>query len=117
MLDLDETLVHTTDKAIPQYDCRVEIHTKKAHRVFYILKRPFLDVFLVTLSQYFEIVIFTASIRRYADAVIDLIDLHHVVDRRFFRQVPNEHTRATKHPDTPLASTMPSDLFSFFSHV
>lgn len=38
------------------------------------------------LSEYFEIVIFTASIRRYADAVIDLIDLHHVVDRRFFRQ-------------------------------
>jgi len=86
VLDLDETLVHTTDRRVAQYDCRVEIHTKKAHRVFYILKRPFLDVFLVTMSQYFEIVIFTASIRRYADAVIDLIDLHHVVDRRFFRQ-------------------------------
>ena len=41
---------------------------------------------VVQLSEYFEIVIFTASIRRYADAVIDLIDLHGVVDRRFFRQ-------------------------------
>jgi Dullard-like phosphatase family protein len=41
---------------------------------------------LCQLSHYFELVIFTASIRRYADAVIDLIDLHHVIDRRFFRQ-------------------------------
>jgi len=86
VLDLDETLVHTTDKPLSSYDCRVEIRTKKANRVFYILKRPFLDHFLVTLSHYFELVIFTASIRRYADAVIDLIDVHGVIERRFFRQ-------------------------------
>jgi CTD nuclear envelope phosphatase 1 len=86
VLDLDETLVHTTDKVVPLYDFRVEIHTRRAHRAFYILKRPFLDVFLVTLAQYFEIVIFTASIRRYAEAVIDIIDTHHVVERRYYRQ-------------------------------
>jgi RNA polymerase II subunit A small phosphatase-like protein len=50
VLDLDETLVHTTDKPLASYDCRVEIRTKKANRVFYILKRPFLDHFLVTVS-------------------------------------------------------------------
>lgn len=38
------------------------------------------------MSEYFEIVIFTASIRRYADAVIDLIDCQSAVSRRFFRQ-------------------------------
>jgi len=42
--------------------------------------------FLVQLSHYFELVIFTASIRRYADAVIDLIDVHGVIERRLFRQ-------------------------------
>ena len=51
VLDLDETLVHTTDKAIPMYDHRVDIQTKKAHRVFYILKRPFLDLFLLTVRE------------------------------------------------------------------
>lgn len=52
VLDLDETLVHTTDKAIPLYDHRVDIQTKKAHRVFYILKRPFLDLFLLTVREF-----------------------------------------------------------------
>lgn len=85
VLDLDETLVHTTDSPSAEYDCRVEIRTRRAHRVFYILKRPYLDTFLATLSTAFEIVIFTASIRRYADAVIDLVDVNRVVGRRYFR--------------------------------
>jgi TFIIF-interacting CTD phosphatase-like protein len=93
VLDLDETLVHTTDVATAVYDCRVEIVTRKGHRVFYILKRPYLDVFLATLAVDFEIVIFTASIQRYANAVIDLIDVHNVVDKRFFRPVSEGRRR------------------------
>jgi Dullard-like phosphatase family protein len=85
VLDLDETLVHTTDAIIPVYDCRVDIHTRSSSRCFYILKRPHLDAFLFALSPYYHIVIFTASIRRYADAVIDLIDPHQLIERRLFR--------------------------------
>ena len=69
-----QTLVHTTDVAIPVFDCMVDIQSRRLSRTFYILKRPFLDTFLLTLSPYYRLVIFTASIRKYADAVIDLID-------------------------------------------
>jgi CTD nuclear envelope phosphatase 1 len=91
VLDLDETLVHTTNQPLADYDCRVEIHTRRAQRVFYISKRPYLDTFLATLATAYDIVIFTASIRRYADAVIDLIDVHRVVSRRFFRPTCLKH--------------------------
>ena len=80
-----QTLVHTTDVAIPVYDCRVEIHTRRLSRTFFILKRPYLDTFLLTLSPYYHLIVFTASIRRYADAVIDLIDSASVIRQRFFR--------------------------------
>jgi len=88
VLDLDETLVHTTDRAVPSYDCRVEISSpvnQSKPRVFYVLKRPFLDLFLTQMSMHFEIVVFTASIRRYADAVIDLIDPNGYIAKRCFR--------------------------------
>ena len=80
-----QTLVHTTDVAIPVYDCRVDIQTRRLSRTFYILKRPYLDTFLLTLSPYYHLVIFTASIRKYADAVIDLIDPASLIEQRFFR--------------------------------
>ena len=80
-----QTLVHTTDIEIPVYDCRVNIHTRRLSRTFYILKRPHLDTFLLTLAPYYHITVFTASIRRYADAVIDLIDTHSSVTQRLYR--------------------------------
>lgn len=86
MLDLDETLVHTTTTMTPNYDFRVEIHNKKCTKIFYVLKRPYLDLFLSKMSQYYELVVFTASIRRYADAVIDLVDTGNLITRRYFRQ-------------------------------
>ena len=77
--------MHTTDVPIPVFDCRVDIRTRRLSRTFFILKRPYLDTFLLTLSPYYHLVVFTASIRRYADAVIDLIDPSSLIERRFFR--------------------------------
>ena len=54
-------------------------------RTFYILKRPHLDTFLLTLAPYYHITVFTASIRRYADAVLDLVDTHNSVTQRLYR--------------------------------
>jgi len=85
VLDLDETLIHTSDHAVPGYHARVEIQEKRKTRVFYLLKRPYLDLFLATMSQFYELVVFTASIKRYADAVIDIIDYNRVIERRYFR--------------------------------
>lgn len=37
------------------------------------------------MAKYFEIIIYTASLAEYADPVIQLIDQHHVVSARLFR--------------------------------
>lgn len=86
ILDLDETLVHTSHDAVPNADLVVEVVSRKETSVFYVLKRPHLDVFLQVVSKYFSVVIFTASVKRYADAVIDVIDINRVVSKRFFRE-------------------------------
>ena len=51
----------------------------------YVWKRPFLDVFLREAARHYEIVVYTAGHQRYANQVIDRIDLDGVVRRRFFR--------------------------------
>ncbi len=87
ILDLDETLVHTLDR-LPvsgQFDCRIEIQSKSRLRSFFILKRPGLDLFLQSLAPHYSLVLFTASVRRYADAVLDLVDPSKLIEKRFFR--------------------------------
>eukprot|EP00467_Chlorarachnion_reptans_P010103 CAMPEP_0114488552 /NCGR_PEP_ID=MMETSP0109-20121206/1395_1 /TAXON_ID=29199 /ORGANISM="Chlorarachnion reptans, Strain CCCM449" /LENGTH=230 /DNA_ID=CAMNT_0001664961 /DNA_START=333 /DNA_END=1025 /DNA_ORIENTATION=+ len=86
ILDLDETLVHTARSAISGgAHCRLEIYNNRNCRAFYVYKRPYLAEFLYTMSQYYEIVIFTASVRQYADPLIDILDSDGVVSRRYFR--------------------------------
>lgn len=85
ILDLDETLVHSSFKqtAKPDFIIPVEIdgHT---YNVF-VSKRPGVDKFMQTMSQYFEIVVFTASLAKYADPVLDILDKYKVVRWRLFR--------------------------------
>ena len=46
VLDLDETLVHTSVMKTAHYDLRVEVCGTKGSQVFYVLKRPYVDEFL-----------------------------------------------------------------------
>ena len=70
VLDLDETLVHyTTD-----------------NESAYIQIRPGTEEFLIDLSKYYEIVIFTAALKKYADLVINSIDPNRVISYRLYRQ-------------------------------
>lgn len=69
VLDLDETLVHSSfipisnpDIVIPVILTKVEIESKNFQ--VYVLKRPFLDEFLRSLSCIFELIIFTASLAK-----------------------------------------------------
>lgn len=64
VLDLDETLVHSSFKPIsdPHFVIPVEID-RVVHHV-YVLKRPFVDDFLLKASLNYEIVIFTASLSK-----------------------------------------------------
>jgi CTD nuclear envelope phosphatase 1 len=53
--------------------------------MYYVTKRPFCDVFLKTISKWYKIVVFTASIPEYADPVLDWLDPNRLISKRYFR--------------------------------
>lgn len=86
VLDLDETLVHSQFKLTEACDVRLDILDNQFTTIFYVAKRPYLDVFLRTTAQWYDIAIFTASVAKYADPLISTLDTHRVVQRRLYRQ-------------------------------
>lgn len=74
VLDLDETLLHSSFKKTKNYDFAIEIDIKGSLEKIYITKRFGLDIFLFEMSQIFEIVLFTAGLREYTDEVLKQID-------------------------------------------
>jgi hypothetical protein len=79
VLDLDETLIH----ASPATSASVAVegvhlislpNNDRSIRHFSIATRPHLDFFLQQCAVHFELCVFTAAARPYADAVLDSID-------------------------------------------
>ncbi|KJA30030.1 hypothetical protein HYPSUDRAFT_252080 [Hypholoma sublateritium FD-334 SS-4] len=113
VLDLDETLIHSTSRPIPfqasgsgilslgSFGRRnqgaghmVEVVLGGRSTLYHVYKRPFVDFFLRTVSGWYTLVIFTASMQEYADPVIDWLDAGRgILEHRFFRdsctQLPN----------------------------
>ncbi|CAA0823692.1 SCP1-like small phosphatase 4 [Striga hermonthica] len=87
VLDLDETLVHSTlghcDNA--DFTFTVTLNTKEC--VVYVKQRPHLMTFLQRVAELFEIVVFTASQSIYAKQLLDILDPHgKVISRRAYRE-------------------------------
>ena len=74
VLDLDETLVHYVED----------------EESAYIQIRPGTEDFISDLSNYFEIIIFTAALKNYADIVIDSIDPNNKIMGRLYRNHTNK---------------------------
>ncbi|KAF8499603.1 NIF-domain-containing protein [Russula emetica] len=91
VLDLDETLVHSSFKSIQQADYVVPVEIEYHWHNVYVIKRPGVDNFLKKMGEIFEIVVFTASLSKYADPVLDKLDVHHVVTHRLFRESCYNH--------------------------
>lgn len=96
VLDLDETLIHSTASSCTNFDFMVEVLVNRTSCLYYVYKRPNLDYFLSVISNWYNLVIYTASVREYADPVIDLIDENgRIFKRRLFRadcsQTPSSH--------------------------
>lgn len=86
VLDLDETLVHSTSRNVGGYDHMIEVMLDGQACLYYVYKRPHLDAFLRQISQWFHLCIFTASLMQYADPVIDWLDRgQNMFSSRFFR--------------------------------
>ena len=55
VLDLDETLVHSSFKPVPNADFVVPIEIDGQHHHVYVLKRPHVDRFLKAMAPLFEV--------------------------------------------------------------
>ena len=91
VLDLDETLVHSSFKLIQQADYVVPVEIESQTHNVYVIKRPGVDAFLKRMGELYEIVVFTASLAKYADPVLDMLDINKVVKHRLFRESCYNH--------------------------
>ena len=87
VLDLDETLVHSNffpfncpSDVIIKIELENEIHD------IHVLVRPYVKEFLEKMAKKFEIVIFTASLSKYADPLLNIIDKQGFCPFRLFRE-------------------------------
>lgn len=80
VLDLDETLVHSTKHKCDNADFTIQIRLENVKYPIYVRLRPFLQEFLEKVSEMFEIIVFTASKSIYADQLLDILD----PDKKFF---------------------------------
>jgi RNA polymerase II subunit A small phosphatase-like protein len=86
VLDLDETLVHSTFRFTPAAEIVITVEIDgKSHKV-YVLKRPGVDEFLARLTPVWETVAYTASMAKYADQVLDILDPRKQLASRLFRE-------------------------------
>lgn len=86
VLDLDETLVHSSFRAVPGADFVIPVQIEDVVHFVYVMKRPGVDEFLVEMAKYYEVVIYTASLNKYADPLLDLLDPHRTIRTRLFRE-------------------------------
>eukprot|EP01104_Vermistella_antarctica_P005031 TRINITY_DN1543_c0_g2_i1.p2 TRINITY_DN1543_c0_g2~~TRINITY_DN1543_c0_g2_i1.p2 ORF type:complete len:258 (-),score=47.70 TRINITY_DN1543_c0_g2_i1:1254-2027(-) len=91
VLDLDETLVHSSFKPVDCADFIVPVEIEDQVHQVYVLKRPGVDEFMKRMGELYEVVVFTASLSKYADPVLDLLDIHKVVEHRLFREACVNH--------------------------
>lgn len=82
VLDLDETLVHSLSRGARMSNGHmIEIKLNDHVATLYsVHKRPYCDHFLKQVSKWFNLVIFTASVKEYADPVIDWLES----ERKYF---------------------------------
>lgn len=110
LLDLDETLIHCID-AYPgarRFDMEVDFINDEGEQLQGLLNiRPFAAEFLREMSQHFEVVIFTASMKYYADRILRILD----PKKEFISSVfTREHCSKTK------TDRLVKDL-SIFKHI
>eukprot|EP01017_Pseudomicrothorax_dubius_P003874 TRINITY_DN10661_c0_g2_i2.p1 TRINITY_DN10661_c0_g2~~TRINITY_DN10661_c0_g2_i2.p1 ORF type:complete len:370 (+),score=55.65 TRINITY_DN10661_c0_g2_i2:129-1238(+) len=91
VLDLDETLVHSSFEPNSRANFQVQITTDGRKQSVWVLKRPGLEKFLKSMSEIFEVVVFTASRQEYAMSIIDQINVDKTIDHQLFRESCTSH--------------------------
>ncbi|KAF7360863.1 NIF-domain-containing protein [Mycena sanguinolenta] len=86
VLDLDETLIHSSFKSFAQPDFIFPVEIDSQWHRFHVLKRPGVENFLKEMGEIYEVVVWTAALSQYANLVLDRLDPHQSVAHRLFRQ-------------------------------
>ncbi|KAJ4720459.1 CTD small phosphatase-like protein 2 [Melia azedarach] len=87
VLDLDETLVHSTMGPCDDADFTFQVFFNMKEHTVYVRQRPFLRTFLERVAEMFEIIVFTASESVYAEQLLDKLDPDRkLIARRAYRE-------------------------------
>ncbi len=86
VLDLDETLVHSTFKQIENPDVFLEVMVDDRLVAIYVRCRPGLQRLLEAAYLHYELIVFTASMEKYATPLLDLLDPAGLIEVRLFRE-------------------------------
>ncbi|XP_010529143.1 PREDICTED: uncharacterized protein LOC104806114 isoform X2 [Tarenaya hassleriana] len=86
VLDLDETLVHSSLEPCNDADFTFRVFFNMQENTVYVKQRPHLYRFLERVVELFHVVIFTASHSTYASQLLDILDPDgKFISQRFYR--------------------------------
>lgn len=80
VIDLDETLIHSISRGTTHSNSsqahiiEVRFAISGVSTLYYVHKRPYCDLFLSKVCKWYNLIIFTASMKEYADPVINWLE-------------------------------------------
>jgi Dullard-like phosphatase family protein len=86
VLDLDETLVHSTFEPVTNADLVLPVRIQGMTYKINVIKRPGAEEFLARVGDLFEVVVFTASLSEYAEPLVKHLDPTGAVTSLLYRQ-------------------------------
>ena len=86
ILDLDETLVHSSFVPFENNDIILNVDFESVLYNIYVMVRPGAEEFIKKVSKLYEVIIFTASIAKYALPLLDILDSDKNIKFRLTRE-------------------------------